>query len=94
MNVSLNPKLARFVEEQLKAGKYSSPEDVVNAGLARLQTEQELSAEDVTHLRGELAVGIDQADRGELEPWDAGEIHAEVERRAAEERSGQRRKGA
>jgi antitoxin ParD1/3/4 len=94
MNVSLNPKLARFVEEQIKAGRFSSPEEVVNGALARLQTEQELSAEDVEHLRAELAPGIAQADRGELEPWDPEEIRAEVERRASEERNGKRRKGA
>ena len=94
MKVSLNPKFARFVEEQVRSGKFGSAEDVVNGALARLQTEQELSAEDVERLRGELRVGVEQADRGELEPWDRDEISAEVERRAAEERNAQRRKGA
>ena len=83
MNVTVNPKLARFIEEQVKAGRFSSPEDVVNGALARLQTEQELSEFEVTSLRAQVAVGIEQADRGELMPWDAAAIETEVEQRAA-----------
>jgi len=82
VNVTVNPKLARFVEEQVKAGRFSTPEDVVNGALARLQTEQELSETEVASLRAQVALGIEQADRGELMPWDPGAIETEVERRA------------
>ena len=82
MNVTLNPQLARFVEEQVKAGRFNTPDDVVNGALARLQTEAELSEADAASLQAEIAVGIQQADRGDLMPWDAGAIEAEVERRA------------
>ena len=83
MNVTLNPKLARFVEEQVKAGRFSTPDDVVNGALARLQTEEELSEAGAAMLRAEIAIGIEQADRGDLTPWDPAAIDAEVERRAA-----------
>jgi putative addiction module CopG family antidote len=36
MNVPLKPELERFVEEQVKAGRFSSASDVIEAGLARL----------------------------------------------------------
>ena len=85
MNVSLNPRLARFVEEQVRAGRFSTPDDVVNGALARLQADEELSPPDTDALRAEINPGIEQANRGELAPWDPAEIEAEVERRFASE---------
>ena len=82
MNVSLHPRLARFVEDQVKAGRFSSAEDVVNGALARLQAEAELSSADVESLRAEIAVGVGEADAGRLEPWDPDDIDAEVARRS------------
>jgi antitoxin ParD1/3/4 len=92
MNVALHPRLARFVEEQVQSGRFRSAEDVVNGALARLQAESELSAEEVDELRADVAAGIDEADRGELEPWDAEGVWAEVERRAASDKPNGKRK--
>ena len=36
MNVSLKPELQRFVEEQIKTGRFASAEEVLEAGVARL----------------------------------------------------------
>src|SRR5215218_1521528 len=92
MKVSLLPKLARFVEDQVKAGRFNTADDVVNGALARLQAEQELSAAGFESLCGQVAIGLAQADRGELEPWDPQEIDREVERRlSAEQAAGHRR---
>lgn len=85
MNISLHPSLARFVEDQVRNGRFRTADDVVNGALARLQAEEELSAADVESLRAQVAVGVEQADRGDFEPWDASEIEAEVERRFDEE---------
>jgi antitoxin ParD1/3/4 len=81
----LNPQLARFVEQQVNAGRFSTPDDVVNGALARLQAEKELAETDADALRAQIAVGIEQADRGELTPWDPTAIEAEVDRRARED---------
>jgi putative addiction module CopG family antidote len=40
MNVSLKPKLKKFVETQVQAGRYESAEDVVSAGLTRLMQDR------------------------------------------------------
>ena len=89
MNVSLEPKLQEFIETEVRAGRFSSPDHVINAAVANLQTErqsdQNLSAEELPQRRAELAIGIDQADRGDVAPWDPDEIMAEVERRFGEE---------
>lgn len=80
MTVSLPPRLADFVEQQIKSGRYDSAEDVVAGALARLQTEQEFSGEELRELRAELATGLEQAARGESEDWDINEIREEGRR--------------
>lgn len=62
MNVNIKPDSERFVEDQMKAGRYRSPEDVVQAGLQLLQERQG----NLAHIRARIAVGLDQARRGEL----------------------------
>src|SRR5689334_12310293 len=36
MNITLRPEMQKFVEEQVKAGYFATPEEVVEAGVARL----------------------------------------------------------
>lgn len=36
MTISLGPELKKYVEEQVRAGRFASPQEVVEAGLARL----------------------------------------------------------
>ncbi len=87
MRITLNiPELESFVEEQVKSGCYPSPEDVVNGALALLRGQVQASTAEIEELRAALAVGIDEADRGLSEPWDADEIASEVERRIRAER--------
>jgi putative addiction module CopG family antidote len=73
MTVPLPPTLQKFVEDQVRAGRFTSPEEVVEAGLARLMldpapggTEEELD--------DELLAALDEADaqidRGEGIPLD------------------------
>jgi antitoxin ParD1/3/4 len=62
MNVALKPELQRFVEDLVKAGRFPSPDDVVQAGLQLLQDRQG----DLADIRAKVAVGLEQARRGEL----------------------------
>jgi antitoxin ParD1/3/4 len=62
MKVAIKPKAQRFVEDQMKAGRYSSAEEVVQAGLTLLQ-EHDANLRDV---RAKIAIGLNQAKRGEL----------------------------
>jgi putative addiction module CopG family antidote len=39
MEVSLTPELERFIEDQVRSGRFSSPAEVLEAGLARLMIE-------------------------------------------------------
>ena len=63
MTVTLPPELQQFVEEQIESGQYPNQTDVIQAGLHLLLNRRD-------ELRSLLAAGIDQADRGEVAPFD------------------------
>jgi antitoxin ParD1/3/4 len=66
MQVSLPPDLERFVTELIGSGQYHSPEEAVRAGLCLLQDQERLRRIRLEEVRKEIAIGIEQADRGEL----------------------------
>jgi putative addiction module CopG family antidote len=77
MQVALSPELERFVEEQVKAGRFASPAEVVEAGLARLMLDRpdELDAEDLAAIEESEA----QIARGEDLDWK--EVSKELRRK-------------
>jgi antitoxin ParD1/3/4 len=80
MNVTLDPEIAKFVEDQVKSGRFSSAEEVILAALQALRGQQDSSGVDLGNLRGEIRQGLDEAERGELEEWDINDIRAEGQR--------------
>ena len=85
MNVALDPVMAEFVKEQVKSGRYQTPEDVVGGALAALESQQEeVGADELRELKAQIAVGLEQAERGEVEDWDIDELRAEGRRLMAE----------
>jgi antitoxin ParD1/3/4 len=94
MTVSIHPHLLQFIEEQIKAGRYQSPDEVVNSALAQLSVQPELAPEDLEELKSEVAIGVAELDRGEGKEWDPEELWNEVERRhAAQSRPDEKRAG-
>jgi len=89
MQITLPSSLAAFIDEEVSSGRFSSPEQLIEAAVANLRLERDLEQNwdqpDIEELRSELEKGIAQADRGELAAWDSQEIMREVERRYAEE---------
>jgi Arc/MetJ-type ribon-helix-helix transcriptional regulator len=70
MNIQLTkPELKRFIDEQVKAGHFSSPAEVVEAGLARLMLDPQPGEPD-----DETMAAIEEAEaqyeRGEGRPWE------------------------
>ena len=75
IHVSLPDALKRYVEECVQAGEYASPSDYMRALIRKDRERQaELSA-----LRADLQVGVDQLDRGEGRP--AEEVFARLRAR-------------
>ena len=78
MSISLRPELKRFVEDQVRAGKFASPEEVVEAGLARLMLDpapDDLDEDD----RAAIAESEAQIARGEDLDWS--QVSAELRRK-------------
>lgn len=70
MQVQLRkPELERFIDDQVRAGRYTSPEDAVEAAIAQMMVDQT-----TIHLTDEDMVAIHeseaQIDRGESVEFD------------------------
>jgi len=72
MNVMLEGESQRFIEEELKAGRYPSAEEVVQAALKLLRERRAKHAQ----IRAKIAIGLEQAKRGEL--LDGEEVFDEI----------------
>ena len=70
MNVSLTPELESLIEGKVKSGLYSSASEVVREALRLLQQRDQEREAMLEELRRKVQVGIEQADRGEVVPWD------------------------
>ena len=92
MNVSLRPELQAYVEEQVRAGHYSSADDLINAALETLRQQEETDPDALAELRREIDVGLRELERGECDDWDPEEIKAEGRRLLAARDAGARGK--
>jgi antitoxin ParD1/3/4 len=66
MTVTLTAEQEQFIAEQLKDGHYRSAADVVAQSLGMLRAQEEFIRSNIVELREKIAVGIEQANRGEL----------------------------
>jgi putative addiction module CopG family antidote len=64
VDVTLKPEVRRFVEEQVKTGRFSSPDEVLEAGVARLMLDSEEPNLDEQTLKA-IEHADAQLDRGE-----------------------------
>src|SRR5688500_17487114 len=94
MTVSIRPDLKKFVEGKVKAGEYADASEAINGALELLRDQERLTAEDVEELRAEIAVGIEQLDRGEVVEFTAKDIQAQGRRILAARDAGKSTKKA
>ena len=81
MNVSLTQELEAMVKDKVSSGMYHSASEVIRAGLRLLKDHDQLYEIRLAELRKEIAIGIEQADRGEVAPLDMQAIKAEARSR-------------
>jgi antitoxin ParD1/3/4 len=86
MNVNLGTVFDSFIADLLKTGLYQSQSEVVREGLRLLKEKEELKNLRLAELRKEIAIGSEQADRGEF--VDGEETFAAIRRRSAERKRG------
>jgi antitoxin ParD1/3/4 len=82
MNVNLGIVFDKFIAELLKTGMYQSQSEIVREGLRLLKEREEWKKLRLAELRKEIAIGSEQADRGEF--VDGEETFAEIRRRSTE----------
>ena len=66
MNANLGPVLENFVTELLKSGLYQSQSEIIREGLRLLKEREDWKRFRLDDLRKEIALGSQQADRGEF----------------------------
>ena len=90
MNVNLTPELEELVRRKVASGLYNNQSEVVREALRLLAEQDRLREAHMERLRGALAEGLEQADRGDLH--DGAQLVAEIReelrgRRRADEKS-------
>ena len=83
MSVVLVPHLQRIVEERVASGEYDSGEEVLREALELLVARDNDDARRLAELDERVAIGLAEADAGQLVAFDAAAI-----KRRARERAG------
>jgi antitoxin ParD1/3/4 len=81
VNVNLGSVFDQFVADLLKTGLYQSQSEILRDGLRLLKEREDLKKLRLVELRKEIAIGSEQADRGEF--VDGKEAFAEIRKRSA-----------
>jgi len=86
LNVHLGPAFDEFVASLLKSGYYQTQSEVLREGLRLLKEREELKRLRLADNRREIALGSEEADRGES--VDGPEAFAKIRRRSADIKRG------
>ena len=79
INVSLTPHLEQFVNSRVASGRYQSVSEVIREGLRLLEEREAMKEATLGEVRRKIAVGLEQARRGEL--LDGEQVFRELEER-------------
>lgn len=95
MNISLTPELDSYVQEKVKTGMYHSASEVIREGLRLLQEQDLLRQARLEQLRREIAIGVEQIERGQYTDYDVDNLEPLVEKieAKARERAAARKAG-
>ncbi|HEX2971954.1 MAG TPA: type II toxin-antitoxin system ParD family antitoxin [Tepidisphaeraceae bacterium] len=77
MTISLSPELQRFVEEQVRSGRFVTADAAVAEAVRQMKEREEK----LVSLRQQIQVGLDELDRGQGEPWDVEVMKADLRRK-------------
>jgi antitoxin ParD1/3/4 len=85
MNISLTKEFENYVSQKVESGMYNSASEVIRDGLRLMKERDELHQSRLAELRKDIAIGVDQADRGQVQPFNE-EIAARVKARGRKRR--------
>jgi antitoxin ParD1/3/4 len=69
MNISLTKELEHYVTQKVESGLYHSASEVIRDGLRLMKERDELHQSKLAELRKDIALGVDQANRGQVQPF-------------------------
>jgi antitoxin ParD1/3/4 len=69
MNISLTKEFENYVTQKVESGMYHSVSEVIRDGLRLMKERDELHQSKLAELRKEIAIGVEQADRGQVQPF-------------------------
>jgi antitoxin ParD1/3/4 len=81
MTIQLSGDREQYIRSLVQGGLYASEDEVIEEALRLLQERDDQAR--LTELRREIAIGIEQADLGELGPFDPNATLARVRSRQA-----------
>jgi antitoxin ParD1/3/4 len=81
MTIQLSGDRELFVRSLVQGGQFASEDEVIGEALRLLQERDDQAK--LAELRREIAIGIEQADRGELAPFDPQATLARIRSRQA-----------
>jgi len=84
MNVSLTPKLQKFVHAKVENGRYNSASEVVREALRLFEEYDKTRTAQLLEFNHELGQRLASLDRGET--VDGSEAHARLQRRSQRQR--------
>lgn len=70
MDISLAKEFEQYISQKVESGLYPSATHVVHDGLRLMKERDELHQSRLAELRTDVAVGIEQADRGRTRSFD------------------------
>ena len=89
MELTLTPELQRFLDERIKSGRFSGPEEVVQAGLISLMQQEQVESFSTDEMeaiypgfRQQIALGIADLDAGRARDGD--EVFDQLDREEEE----------
>ena len=90
MNISLTKEFEQYVSQKVESGLYHSASEVIRDGLRLMKERDELHQSRLAELRREIALGVEQADRGQMRPFNE-ETTARVKARGRKRLANQNR---
>lgn len=88
MHIPLPRDVEELIARKVDAGEYESPSDLLIHAVYLLESHDRMRQVQLEDLRREIAIGIEQCDRGETEPFTAATVRRiaiEGRKRLAEE---------
>jgi len=87
MNVHLGDAFDRFVAALIRSGQYHTQSEVIRDGLRLLKEREDLKAARLDQLKRQIAIGLDQLERGQVAKLDVAAIKAKGRRALAKQRA-------